>query len=397
MKVLFCHDGPLRKDEDMNYYGSAHTDSTFKRYYSIGNELNVLIRVSKIKRTEAEERLSKITVKPFKVIECPNISNLKGILTSYNKFNQTIQTEVEKADYIVARLPSRIGFTAIDYAKKYNKPYLVELVTCPWDAYWNHSIPGKVLAPFMYKKTKNRVDSAPYVVYVTNNFLQHRYPATGQQINCSNVALKDFNEGILVNRINKIKSRKEDEPLIIGTVGAVNVKFKGQQYIIAALGELKKKGISSFEYHLVGGGDQHYLKKIAEKNNVSDQVKFLGAMPNGEVYEFLKSIDIYSQPSRQEGLPRALIEAMSQGLPSFGAKTAGIPELLENEFIFSNSRKNVSEIIHILRSFSKEKMQSQANRNYQESQKYKKEIIEDKRNRFFYDFKISNIGEESLK
>lgn len=45
-------------------------------------------------------------------------------------------------------------------------------------------------------------------------------------------------------------------------------------------------------------------------------------------------MDIYVQPSRQEGLPRAMIEAMSRGLPCIGAATGGIPELISAERIF---------------------------------------------------------------
>ena len=49
------------------------------------------------------------------------------------------------------------------------------------------------------------------------------------------------------------------------------------------------------------------------------------------VLEWLNDVDIYIQPSRQEGLPRALIEAMSRGCPAFGSTAGGIPELLSPE------------------------------------------------------------------
>ena len=175
--------------------------------------------------------------------------------------------------------------------------------------------------------------------------------------------------------------------VVIGTTAAVDVRYKGQQYIIQALGELKKQGITNYEYQLVGGGDQAHLKSIAEKYNVTEQVKFLGAMPHNKVFKWLETIDIYTQPSRQEGLPRALIEAMSRAVPAFGARTAGILELLDNEFIFSNTRKNIDEIIDILKSFDIETMRVQAKRNYEESKKYDKDTIEERRRKFFEEFK----------
>ena len=387
MKVSFFHDGPLRKDENNNYYGIAHNDETFKRYYSIADELTVVIRVQEIMSEEANKRLSRITASPFEVIPCPNISSFIGQFKNKKSAKNIIANEIQKSDYIVARLPSFIGNIAVNIARKYNKPYLVEVVSCPWDAYWNYSLKGKLIAPFMYYATKKRVREASYTVYVTNDFLQKRYPTKGKNTNCSNVALKEFDDNILSRRVNRIESMQKDHKIVIGTTAAVDVRYKGQQYIIEALGKLKKEGLTRFEYQLLGGGNQSFLNSIAEKCDVKDQVKFLGEIPHNKVFEWLETIDIYTQPSRQEGLPRALIEAMSRALPAFGARTAGIPELLEDEFIFSNTRKNIYEICKIIKSFDKKTMLRQAIRNYEESKKYDKRIIEERRREFLEEFK----------
>ncbi|ANU22484.1 glycosyltransferase [Planococcus donghaensis] len=388
MKVLFCHDGPLKKDEENNYYGTAHNDKTFKRYYHIGNELSAIIRVKDVSKSEAEKQLSKISVSPFRVIQCPNISNLKGGILNKIKAKRIIENEVKNTDYVIARLPSIIGFIAIDYAKKNKIPYLVELVACPWDAFWNHSIVGKIVAPSMYLATKKRVKKAPYVVYVTNNFLQKRYPTFGKNISCSNVALQKFNSEILEKRLKKINEMNQKQKIIIGTTAAIDVKYKGQQYIIKALGELEKNNKNIFEYQLVGGGNNHYLKKLAKKYNVENSVQFLGSKPHKEIFNWLETIDIYTQPSRQEGLPRSLVEAMSRALPAFGANTAGIPELIEKKYIFSNKKNNIEEICEILLSISKEELVSQANKNFSEANKYEAVKIEEKRKGFFEQFKL---------
>ncbi|HFJ9299288.1 TPA: glycosyltransferase [Bacillus paranthracis] len=387
MRVLFCHDGPLRVDEFHNYYGTAHNDKTFIRYYNIADELSVAMRVNTIQKEEAEQYLSKITVSPIKVIKCPNMSSIKGMLFNKQKTVSVLEDAIIESDYIVARLPSVIGSIAVDIAKKHRKPYLVEVVACPWDAFWNHSIKGKLVAPFMYYATKKLVRDADYSIYVTNEFLQNRYPTKGKSVSCSNVALKEFDDKILEDRLQKIQNMSGNRKIVIGTTGAVDVKYKGQRYIIQALGELKKKGNTNFIYQLVGGGNQEYLKSIAKKYNVLDQVTFLGAMPHDKVFGWLETIDLYVQPSRQEGLPRALIEAMSAGVPAFGAKTAGIPELLDKEFIFSNTRSNIDEICNILLSFGQNTLIEQAKRNYLESKKYEKSIIESRRTQFFKLFK----------
>jgi len=389
MQVLFCHDGPLRVDKDSNYYGIAHNNHLFKRYYKIADSVAVAIRLKNIKNKEEKELLSQITVSPFKLYEISNPSSIKGLINR-NKINQKIEKAVLDSDYIVARIPSMIGNIAIKHAKKHDKPCLTELVACPWDAFWNHSLKGKLVAPYMYLKTKNNVRNSKYVIYVTNEFLQRRYPTLGVHTNCSNVVLTDLDERILKSRLNKIKSKSSSDKIILGTTAAVNVKYKGQQYIIEALGNLKKSGYINYEYQLVGDGDQSYLRSIAKKHNVLDQIKFLGPKKHEDVFKWLDTIDIYVQPSRQEGLPRALIEAMSRGLPAFGAATAGIPELLKAEYIFSNNKSNIREIITILKQFNKTQLSELSIENYKEAYKYHIDLITKKRDTFFEQFKEEN-------
>lgn len=389
MQVLFCQDGPLRVDEN-NYYGISHNDEVFQRYTTIANNIAVAIRTKKLKEEEKTIQLSKITISPFRVYDVPDINSLRGLFKR-RKARKIIKQAVFESDYIVARLPSMIGNIAIDYAKKYDKPYLTEVVGCPWDTFLNHSFKGKLLAPYMYLATKNRVKNSRYVVYVTNSFLQKRYPTNGNSVSCSDVTLKEFNKSVLDNRINRINHAQTNDKVIIGTLANVNVRYKGQQYIIQALSELKKQGITNFEYQLVGAGDQNFLESIAKKHNVSNQIKFLGPLLHNEVFEWLETIDIYAQPSRTEGLPRALIEAMSQGLPTIGANTGGIPELLEDKVLFSNTKKNIQEICAILLSFDKDKMIEQAKINYKESKKYDKKIIDKRRKEFFIEFRETKL------
>ena len=70
------------------------------------------------------------------------------------------------------------------------------------------------------------------------------------------------------------------------------------------------------------------------RHGLADRVIFDGTLPAGEpVRQWLDGIDIYLQPSLREGLPRALIEAMSRACPAVASNVAGIPELLPQEFM----------------------------------------------------------------
>ena len=387
MRLLFAHDHKLHKYNDEYYSNGSFSSEALKRYTSIFDSVTFISR-----HVLVDERPMNMSLANTERLDFKQIPDFKSIKTYYRKKEalNIIEDQVKSTDYVISRLPSDVGFIAIEYAKKYKKPYLIEVVTCPWDSLWNHSMLGKVLAPIRFLKLKRVVKSAPYVIYVTSYFLQKRYPTYGENTNCSNVALTEFDDKVLEKRFKKIRNTKTNSKIVIGTTAAVNVRFKGQQYIIQALGKLKRQGLTNYEYQLVGGGNQNYLKSVAEKYDVLDQVKFLGAMPHDKVFEWLETIDIYAQPSRQEGLPRALIEAMSRAVPAFGARTAGIPELLEDDFIFSNTKKNLNEICEILKFFNKETMTKQAKRNYEESKKYDKNVIEQRRRDFFKKFRKQN-------
>ena len=370
MKLLFVHDHKFRKVENVLYSTGGLNNEVLERYSKNASQVTVIARI--FEEGKSENKWSKITNK--KIL----IKGDKGLY--YNNLKQ----EILMCDKMIIRLPRFLGVQALRLNRKIGKPYMIEMVACPWDALWNHGFAGKILAPYIFFRNRKELKDAPMVLYVTNQFLQYRYPTKGKAIGCSDVVISDFNENILNRRREKIEHCGKKK--ILGTIAAINVKYKGQQYIIESLGKLKRQGKEDFEYQLVGNGDSSFLKSIAKKNNVEEQVKFIGGLPHEKIFEWLDSIDIYVQPSRQEGMPRALIEAMSRGIPAFGAKTGGIPELLPEQYLFSNSSKNINEIIKILESLQNGNMMQLAEQNYEVAKKYRGKEIQKVREEFYLDF-----------
>lgn len=372
MNIVFAHDHKFREYEEEFYSTGGLSDSVLSRYVEIFGNVTVVARI--IKKQQGDRNLSKIINKNVRIIN----SGWKG------KKKLILEKEIKECDAVIARLPSFIGNKAIYYAKKYNKPYLIEVVGCAWDSMWNHSKLGKIIAPYMFYKTRKNVKNSEFSLYVTNDFLQKRYPTNGISISCSDVVLAEHKEEVLQKRIENINVKKDK--CIIGTIAAVDVKYKGQESIIRALAKLNKDSAIKYEYHLVGGGDNTYLKTIAKKYGVLEEVKFLGTIPHEEIFDWLDSIDIYAQPSKVEGLPRALVEAMSRSIPCLATNVGGMPELLSSKFLFSKKR-NIDEICKILKKFNKNVLEEQARDNFNKSKLYNKNLIEEKRNNFFKEFR----------
>lgn len=295
-------------------------------------------------------------------------------------FIKRIEVAVSAADLVIARLHSIVGMRVLDYAHKQGKKCFAELMGDAWDGLWNHGMVGKLIAPYVFLMTKKVTWNADYALYVTNEFLQKRYPCKNPSVAASNVQLVEVSDNVLNKRIERIK-KCDTKSLRLMTTAAVDVRYKGQEFVIKAIPFLNKAGIR-VQYLLVGGGEHTYLKEIAKSCGVEDQVVFVGRLPLPEVFELLDTVDIYIQPSLQEGLPRSVIEAMSRGCPAIGARTAGIPELLSPECVVR--RKSSTDIAETIISIAnQEKMEALAKRNFEEAKEYRNDVLNARREAYF--------------
>lgn len=379
MRCLFCYDGPLEVDSEGNFYGTVINDKVFARYATVADEIYVAIRV--VSATKPDKK-SLITNKGVTIFKIDNISSLSGQIKK-RKVLQNISELVKQVDFMIIRLPSFIGNECEKIARKENKPYIIEMVGCPWDSLWNYNLKGKVIAPIMWMQTKRKLTRASHVVYVTNEFLQKRYPTKGKYVCCSNVEISD-DTVLNIEKLEQYRNIKKKNVLILGTSAAVDVPYKGHECVLKAIPLLLNKGIN-VRYEMAGGGDQTHLKNIIRELGIEENVVFKGLMPHEDVFRWLEKVDIYIQPSKQEGLPRALIEAMNSTCFCIGAHTGGIPELLPNEFIFSNRKNNYIEIARLIEN-NLHVMEKAAKRNFYQSQQYGKKKIQNRRNEFLVQF-----------
>lgn len=381
MKIGFVFGVRLKKYND-NFYSTNLPSQLLRDRYLLSDddEMVLVCRYSNAKEDEAAKMVQtsgeRISVKAI-----PDPSVAKRIL-SLHKEEGFIEEAIADCDAVICR-----GNWGIKACQKLKKRYLVEVVSCTWDAFANHGILGKINAPFAYFKARKKIKRAPYVVYVTNEFLQKRYPTNGQTVGISNVALTAFDESVLEERLKKIHDLyASDRRIVIGTAAAVNVKYKGQWNVIEALSILKKQGKTNYCYVIAGGGDRSYLESVAAKYGVQDQIEFVGSLVKEEMPDWYDSIDVYIQPSLQEGLPRSLIEAMSRGLPALGSRTGGIPELLEPQYVCRSNRRMARQLAEMLQALTEEKMLGMAKRNYEESKKYDAKILAERRKNFLTEF-----------
>jgi glycosyltransferase involved in cell wall biosynthesis/peptidoglycan/xylan/chitin deacetylase (PgdA/CDA1 family) len=112
---------------------------------------------------------------------------------------------------------------------------------------------------------------------------------------------------------------------------------KGHQHLIGACERLMMRGVD-FTCHLVGDGQRRKdIERRITESGLTDVVVLHGARTRREVARLVSRSDaavLASAPTRsgkREGIPVALMEAMSAGLPVVASRTGGIPELVNHE------------------------------------------------------------------
>lgn len=381
MKAAFIFDTVLALDDKQNYWGMTLNNDFFKdRYLIMFDSIVVVTRVKDKYLVKGAEGYRMVNGENIYVSPINEYNKIPDAIFKKGKIISKLKKIITEVDKVIIRMPSVLGIFASEICRKQKKDYIIEMVACPWDGYKNHTNNfGKIIAPYMYLKTKKCIQKAPKVLYVTNVFLQKRYPTKGKQCACSDVVLREMETEILNKRIENLKG-KDFKSLKLCTIANVGMKYKGHKYVFEALSKLKKLG-KNYKYYLIGNGDQSYLKKYAQKLKIEDNIFFLGSLPHNEVFNKLEEMDIYIQPSLQEGLPRALIEAMSVGMPAIGSDVGGIPELIDKKMIFK--RKKVRDLIKLLNILNEEIMIENAEKNFNEAKRYLSKNLNEKRIKFY--------------
>lgn len=378
VRGIFCHDLPIYRDINGDYCSTTLTDSVFKRYLSVVDELVVATRLYQLDCTYSKAHQEKITLNHIKFLNLPNLNKPQYIFTRMPGAKKTIRDEMSKCDLVFIR-GGIIGLISAKIAKELGKKYLCESAGCAWDEYWHHSLSGKLMAPYMELNAKKNTRHAAYVIYVTEKYLQNRYPTEGVSAAVSDVVIGEINERVLERRIRKIEERKGDQPWVIGTAAGLVTRSKGQQFVIEAISRLKNE--LNIRYELAGTGDPSYLRSVAEKYGVEDRIVFKGEINHNEIVKWMDTLDTYIQPSMQEGLPRSLVEAMSRGCPCIGSTTGGIPELLDKNALFQ--RGDINALEKKIREFHNFDWKNQAVRNFNRAKDFQELILNDKREGIF--------------
>ncbi|HXG48433.1 MAG TPA: glycosyltransferase [Methylomirabilota bacterium] len=336
MKLRLVLEHRFQRTPDGQVWSAMFPRPVWSRYLRVFSEVCICARVREVPAVPAE--MGRVTGEGVTFFGLPHYHGPWEYWRRRHEFRVAVRRIAEPGAACIVRVPGNVASEAIAALRRDGLPCAVEVVADPWDMF----SPGSSTHPLRWffrrmftHATRRQCAQAQATLYVTEHALQRRYPpghAPGM-VTCgvSDVCLGD---GAFV-ACARTRDSFTRRPLRLISVGSFNLLYKAQDVLVNAFARAVKHGLDG---RLTFVGDGIYRPRIealvARHRVLEGRVEFLGQLRGGEaVFEALDRSELFVLPSRQEGLPRAALEAMARGLPCIGSHVGGFPEILPEDAI----------------------------------------------------------------
>jgi len=305
-------------------------------------------------------------------------------------------------DAVIMRVGSQLANCLFPVLHRAGRPYGVEVVGDPWDVF----SPGAVRHPlrplfrrYSFWHLRSQCAHACAAAYVTQYALQRRYPVHGNGYVTSyssvelpqravadrlSVGVSDVEVSEASFRPGLCRVPDRNGPIRLLYVGTLAQMYKAPDVLLEAVAKCVRGGLD-LELVLVGDGRfRAGLERRAARLGLGQRVLFRGQLTTGRgVRDELDQADLFVLPSRQEGLPRAMVEAMARALPCIGSTVGGIPELLAPEDLVppGNARALAAKIREVVT--DPNRMQRMSERNLDRAKDFRESLLCQRRLAFY--------------
>ncbi|MCT4642730.1 MAG: glycosyltransferase family 4 protein [Bacteriovoracaceae bacterium] len=378
MRITVTVENRFFRDQNSQVWTENHFPYEFwDRYLKVYKNVRVVARAQDV--SEIKPHWKRVDGDKVSVFCLPFYIGPIGYLKNFFKMRKLCKELVVAEDRYLMRVGSPIADIIQPILLKRKIPYAVEVVGDPWDVFgpgvFHHPLRPLLRLYFTYK-LKKQCAHAACASYVTQKILQQRYPVKQGRfsIGASSIVLKD--EDIVSHSRTYEKMHK----ISIINIGSLEYHVKGTDTLIKAVAILANKGINISLSILGDGRFRADYEKMAQNLGVKENIDFCGNVPAGKlVQNKIDSSDIFILPSRSEGLPRAMIEAMARGVFCLGTKAGGINELLEeDQKVEVGDFEDLAKKIEFYMN-NPDLMNKEAKRNLEFSKGYHYKILEDRR------------------
>jgi glycosyltransferase involved in cell wall biosynthesis len=352
--------------------------SFWVRYLSAFDEVLIVARCRQVSSVPPHSR--RVDRYPqIKFWPLPHYIGPYQFLLKKKAVKKSLNLVLKGSEAFILRIGSPIADLIIHELRKSGRPFGVEVVGDPYDTFAVGANTSKLRFFFRWwftRKLKWETKYADVVSYVTSVRLPSRYPP----LNAQKVIYASSIELLPEQILNQARNYQNKISFKLISIGALEDWRKGQDLAFHCLKELDRKG---FKVSLIWIGDgraRPESEKLAKELGIDHLVEMKGQLPSGQaIFSALDEADIFIMPTRGEGLPRALIEAMARALPAVASNVGGIPELISEQFMHaSEDVRSMTKIIEGLLT-SPDKLNQASRENLQKSKDYLSSELQHKR------------------
>lgn len=356
--------------------------SYWTRYLAVFEHVRVTARVREVSSVPSD--WVRADGKGVSLAGVPDYLGPRQYLLRAWQVQAAVNNSVDPNHAVILYLHGQIAWCVESVLRRSKHPYGAYIIADPYEAF----TPGAIrhsLRPFFRwwftQQLRRQCANACAVAYVTEHALQRRYPPSLGAFS-TYFAMGDMPDEAFVRFPRP--SRKGTNTTILTMVGSLAHLYKGPDVAMDAVAECLREGLD-LRLVLIGDGKlRAELEARAASLGLKDRICFLGQLTAGvAVRTQLDDSDLYIMPSRTEGLPRAMIEAMARGLPCIGSTAGGIPELLLPEDMVPPGdatalARKIREVVT-----DPARMVRMAARNLEKAKQYRDEAVRDQRIAFY--------------
>lgn len=328
-----------RTDDGKVYSRGVYGYGFFARYLASFDQVFAFVRIQNVQQLPPKVKL--VSGDRVDFIEIPSFRGPVQYAKNYVKVLKAVKEGLKQCDCVMLRAPSATSQIVYKVLKKTNIPWAMEVVVDPWEYFAPHTVESRLRPIFRITWTyslKKMCRECKAVSYVTGQYLQEHYPCrfllTHEPDTCTeSYSSVDIADGSIAKARCYIKRNGTFH--VVHVAANVEGEGKGHLVLLNVIKQVISRGYDVDVTFIGEGSMLERFRQISRELGIAQRAHFLGRLPGVEaVRAELKKADLFVFPTRAEGLPRVLIEAMAEGLPCISTPVCGIPEILDPGWMF---------------------------------------------------------------
>jgi len=374
-----------RCDQNKFWTDNAFPYAFWTRYLDVFTRVNIVARVSQVSAPKSDWK--RVDGQDINFVNLPAYIGPLGFIKVLPRLIQILRLRKVVDRKIIYRVPSILSTFYNVFATTSDQSYGAEVVGDPADVF-AVGASKNFFRPFFkwlfVKMLKAQCQGAVSLSYVTEYSLQQRYPPnpSGFDTHYSSIQLEksDFNQRFKYSLSLPIK---------IVCIGNLTQPYKGCDFMLETLAQLHKQQINCHVLWVGGGYLLAEMQLLAQQLGVDGQVEFIGNLASRElIRKQLDQADLFILTSRQEGLPRVLIESMARSLVCIATNVGGVKELIAKDFIIERDNKDqLVETIERVSQLTEKQLLEVATINYNKALEYNDESLNKRRQAMYQHLK----------